>query len=526
MQRRQLLQYAAVSGLAVLGGGYLYKHVVDAKAIRNTAGGAPLFIPGDSGRLGILDMSDEPITLNARAVTLPLIEGKPSPFLIYETQYGGKSYQNPIIRVKRGSQFKAILQNGLDAPTIIHWHGLHVPGEMDGQPRYTIAAGARYDYAFTVTNRAGLYWYHTHAHHLTAKQAYFGLASFFIVEDEDEATLRSALQLEPGITELPLLIQDKQFNAAGALVYASNPMQQMMGQLGDTILVNLTPQPQLNIANRLYRFRLLNGSNSRIYKLAFVHRGKTLPYAIIGTDAGLLDRPYTAQQVFLAPGERVDVLFDASPLRANDEILLKSLAFEAMNNEMGRMGGMMGGMGGSSLALGAEFEIMRLTVTSQGAATPSVLPRKLSTIARIDTGGATVRNLNLSMGRMQWLINDQSYSLDSYPIQVRANTVELWDIQNAQRSMPHPMHLHGFSFQVVSRHNSPNQVRQLAQDASGRLITDLGWKDTILVWPGETVRIAIDFTNTFKGDQIYLFHCHNLEHEDQGMMLNYRVIAA
>jgi blue copper oxidase len=127
---------------------------------------------------------------------------------------------------------------------------------------------------------------------------------------------------------------------------------------------------------------------------------------------------------------------------------------------------------------------------------------------------------------MQWLINGQSYSLDSYPIQTHANTVELWDIQNAQRSMPHPMHLHGFSFQVVSRHNSPNQVRQLAQDASGRLITDLGWKDTILVWPGETVRIAIDFTNTFKGDQIYLFHCHNLEHEDQGMMLNYRVIAA
>jgi blue copper oxidase len=536
MQRRKFLQYAAASGLGILGGGYLYQYATNTRqnnllgsavAARNAARHTPLLIPGDSGPLGVLDMSDAPLTLNAHAATLPLIQGKPSPFLIYETQYGGKVYQNPIIRVKRGSQFKAILQNDLDAPTIIHWHGLHVPGVMDGQPRNTIAPGARYDYAFTVANRGGMYWYHTHAHHLTAKQAYFGLAGIFMVEDEDEVVLRNALQLEPGITELPLLIQDKQFNAAGALVYASNPMQQMMGQLGDTILVNLTPQPQLNISNRLYRFRILNGSNSRIYKLAFVQRSKTLPFAIIGTDAGLLDRPYPAQQVFLAPGERVDILFDASPLRAGDEIFMKSLAFEAMNTEMmGGMGGMMGGMGGSSLALGAEFEIMKLVVASPGAATPSALPRKLSTVARIDTSGAPVRNINLSMGHMQWLINGQSYSLDSYPIQTHANTVELWDIQNAQRSMPHPMHLHGFSFQVVSRHNSPNQVRQLAQDASGRLITDLGWKDTILVWPGETVRIAIDFTNMFKGDQIYLFHCHNLEHEDQGMMLNYRVIAA
>ena len=530
MQRRKFLQYAAASGLGILGGGYLYKYAANTKIVRNTAGRTPLFIPGDSGRLGILDMSDAPITLNAHAATLPLIQGKPSPFLIYAAQYGGKAYQNPIIRVKRGSQFKAILQNDLDEPTIIHWHGLHVPGVMDGQPRNTIAPGARYNYAFTVANRGGLYWYHTHAHHLTAKQAYFGLASFFMVEDEDEVMLRRALQLEPGVTELPLLIQDKQFNAAGALVYASNPMQQMMGQLGDTILVNLTPQPQLNIANRLYRFRILNGSNSRIYKLAFVHRGKTLPYAIIGTDAGLLDRPYTAQQVFLGPAERVDVLFDASRLRADDEILLNSLAFEAMDNEMmggmGGMGGMMRGVGGSSLAMGAEFEIMKLVmVASPGATTPSELPSKLSTIAHIDTHAATVRNISLSMGNMQWLINGQSYSMDSYPIQTDANTVELWDIQNAQRSMPHPMHLHGFSFQVVSRRNSPDQVRKLAHDASGRSITDLGWKDTILVWPGETVRIAIDFTNVFKGDQIYLFHCHNLEHEDQGMMLNYRVIA-
>ena len=499
----------------------------------------PLFIPGNSGPLGIVDIADARLTLNARSTTLPLVEDKQSPFLIYGAKYGNKEYQNPTIRIKRGNQFSARLQNDLDEPTIIHWHGLHLPGVMDGHPRTTIPAGAHYDYAFTVANRGGMYWYHTHAHNLTAEQAYLGLAGIFMVEDEDETALRTTLQLEQGVTELPLLIQDKQFNSAGELAYEAKSMQQtMMGQLGDTILVNLTPQPQLDIANRLYRFRILNGSNSRIYKLAFVSRGKMLPYSVIGTDAGLLDRPYTVQEVFVAPAERVDVLFDASRLRAGEEVLLMSLAFDPMEDDMmsgmgGMMGGMSGmsgtsgtgGMGGSSLALGAEFEIMKLAVTTQVPVTPSTPPSRLSNIVRIDTRGAGVRNISLTMQRMRWLINGESFDMDRSPIQSRSNTVELWDIRNAKMSMPHPMHMHGFSFQVVNRRNSPGQVRKLAQDASGRLVTDLGWKDTILVWPGETVRIAIDFTNEYRGDQMYVFHCHNLEHEDQGMMVNHLVTA-
>ena len=547
MQRRKFLQYAAVSGVGLLGAGYLYKYRANGANAQSAVPGhtdlpaarvgahTPLFIPGNSGPLGILDVTDAPITFTTRATTLPLLQGKPSPFLIYDTQYSGKSYQNPILRIQRGGQFKATLQNNLSEPTIIHWHGLHVPGIMDGHPRSTIAAGGRFDYAFTVNNRSGTYWYHTHAHELTAEQAYAGLASFFIVEDEDELALRSALKLELRVNDLPLVIQDKQFDAAGALVYQNDQMQQMMGQLGDTILVNLTPKSQLKIDNRLYRFRVLNGSNSRIYKLAFVQRGKMLPYTIIGTDAGLLERPHAAQQVFLAPGERVDILFDASRLRSGDEVALKSLAFDPMAGSMmggmGGMGGMMGGgndggMGGSSLALGAEFGIMQLVVAKQTAAASAALPKRLSTVTPINTRGATVRNIKLSMGRMRWLINGHTFDMNSVPLQSRANTVELWDIQNSSAiGMPHPMHLHGFSFQIVSRRNSPGQVRKLAQDRNGRLITDLGWKDTILVWPGETVRLAVDFTHPYKGDQLYVFHCHNLEHEDQGMMVNHRVTA-
>ena len=128
------------------------------------------------------------------------------------------------------------------------------------------------------------------------------------------------------------------------------------------------------------------------------------------------------------------------------------------------------------------------------------------------------------MGHMQWLINGQRFQPDAAAFEVQ-RTVEVWDIENAEHSMIHPMHLHGFSFQVLGRSNSPAALRPLATAGGGRTVADLGWKDTVLVWPGETVRIAVDFQQAFPGAQDFLFHCHNLEHEDADMMVNYRIPA-
>ncbi len=121
---------------------------------------------------------------------------------------------------------------------------------------------------------------------------------------------------------------------------------------------------------------------------------------------------------------------------------------------------------------------------------------------------------------MRWLINGTSYKANESPIAVRKGATEIWAIQNARLSMPHPMHIHGFGFQVIERKNSPQQLAALAVDGRGRLATDLGWKDTVLVWPDETVRIALDFAHPFTGEQRYVFHCHILEHEENGMMIN------
>jgi blue copper oxidase len=233
------------------------------------------------------------------------------------------------LRVESGAQFTANLINALAETTIIHWHGLHVPAKMDGHPRDTTQPGASYSYDFTVRNRGGTYWYHTHAHGLTTKQAYIGLASFFLVEDDEQRKLAQALELK----------------------------------LGDIVWANLTANAVHTVTPRSYRLRSLNGSNARICRLAFVKGEASLPLTVMGTDGGLIEKPETVTEAFLAPGERLDVLFDAGQAQPGDTVFLKSLAFDAMENEgdMVDMGGMLGipspgmgqmmnGMGTSRLA--------------------------------------------------------------------------------------------------------------------------------------------------------------------------------
>ena len=543
LNRRQLFQIAGVAAVAGAGGaawmaygsrrsdglaGGPFRHYpFDPVAAENFQ--QKLFIPGTSGPLGVLDVVG-PLKIRATAASFPLLPGPkskaPSPFLLYQTEHAGQAYQDPILRIESGARFTVNLDNALAEPTIIHWHGLHTPAAMDGHPDSSIAPGARFAYNFTVRNRGGTYWYHTHAHRLTAKQAYNGLASLFLVEDDDQRRLAKALDLRLGVTDLPLVIQDKRFDAQGKLLYQPNAHDAMMGWLGDVVLVNLTPNAVHVVTPRTYRLRLLNGSNARIYRLAFVKGGTTLEFTVIGTDGGLIERPETATEAFLAPGERLDVLFDAGQAQSGDDVFLKSLAFDAMENEgsAGGMGKMMAGMGSSQLPLGTEFNVLKLSVAA-GERVVAKLPATLSQVGAIHTEGATERKIELSMAHMRFLINGRSFRMDEVAFDVKRGAVEIWRIDNPSMGMPHPMHIHGFSFQVLERLNSPPGLSATARFGKGRTVSDLGWKDTVLVWPGETVRIAIDFSHDFPGSQTYLFHCHNLEHEDGGMMINYRVQA-
>ena len=231
------------------------------------------------------------------------------------------SYLGPIMRLRTGQKVRILFTNELPEPTIVHWHGLHVPEAMDGHPHFMITRRQTYVYEFEVINRAGTYWYHPHHHNRTGPQVYAGLAGLLIVTDDREA----ALGLPSGGEEICWVLQDRVFDARNQLVYgAGMPMDQMSGFLGDHVLVNGQEQPSLALGTRAYRVRLLNGSNARIYKLAW---NDGTPMTLIGTDGGLLEQPVRRPYLTLAPGERVDLILDLSQHSVGSSLALRSLPF-------------------------------------------------------------------------------------------------------------------------------------------------------------------------------------------------------
>ncbi len=410
----------------------------------------------------------------------------------------GGQFPGPTIRVVRGATFSARVENRLPEATNVHWHGLAAPPEMDGHPSDLISPGQSREVTFPVADRAGTYWYHPHPDGRTARQVYGGMAGFFIVEDPAEASLG----LPSGEYDLPLVLQDRRTSAARSLDYDPGPMDVVSGLLGDAVLVNGRPGAELAAAATLYRLRLLNGSNARVYRLAFTD-GRT--FQVIGTDAGLIERPVAAASVDLGPGERVELLVDLSRDPVGSVVLLRSLPFGVPG---GMGGGMMMGTGGA--AQGAALDVLRLRVDRPGPA--ARIPASLVPLERLDPAEAASRQVfTLAMGMPPvagaFTINGRSYDARRVDVRARRGILELWEVRNAS-SEPHPFHVHGTSFQVVAR-------------TSGALGPhEQGWKDTVLTWPGETVTLAIRFE---RHAGLYVLHCHNLEHEDAGMMLNMEV---
>ncbi len=497
-----------------------------------------LALPGAEGFLGFHAI-EGPFTL---AATPSRSEGLPP--LVYAVERGGRRWQNPVLTAERGTRARIAFANGLDQPTIVHWHGLAVDGRNDGNGSVVAQPGGRFDYAFDIADRASMYWYHPHPHGMTAGQAHRGLAAPLLVDDGEDRALRRALAVERGSTELVLMLADtRQSNPHG---YTPSDDDRLAGYLGDQMRVNGTTQPFHEVATRGYRLRILNAANARSFRLAFRgDDGALLPFVLLGTDGGLLARPVECREAFVASAERVDLWIDFAKRSVGDSVVMESLAFDPMHNEgHGGHGGpataaaapsadLHAGHGGgaavapaadapSSIGDGARLSLLQFRVRDKVAPSPPP-PARLSSLADAVAPEGDAFALRLSFAKSRWRINDRVFAMDAEPIAVARNSKATWLWRNYYTSMPHPMHLHGFPMRVVAREQSPDFLAPLAIDAKGRLPTDLGVKDTVLVWPGESVRVAIDFRCAFEGPQDYLVHCHNLEHEDGGMMLPMRV---
>ena len=491
----------------------------------------PLRLPGASGLYGVMRATDFREVRVVRT-EIEILPGKRTSYLAYAVESGGKTFLNPALLARRGDEMHVRMVNQLDEPTIIHWHGLHNDARNDGNGLVVVEPGKTYEYDFKLQDRASMYWYHPHAHGFIPQQAYHGLASLLFVEDEEEDALRRSLELALGQTEIPLVLQDRTFDAQGRLLYQLSDEQKVQGFVGERLLVNLTDGPFIAAARRIYRFRILNGSNARTYKLAFVQDGRALGYHLIGTDGGLLASPQRVEQTFISPGQRLDLLLDLREAKEGQPVTLATLAFDPMHAE-GGAGGSMAGMdhgktGAQPMqAMAMEGDaraLLRIDVKGSPPYTKAI-PATLSSLRVAKPPAGAPRHIKLALsGNRRWTINGMSYDPRAVPITVKRGAVEVWQIENARDSMPHPMHIHGFQFRLLERRGSPSQVRSLA-DARGLLPQDLGMLDTVHVWPGESVLIALDFSHAYPGDQDYVFHCHSLEHAEAGMMIRYRVTA-
>jgi FtsP/CotA-like multicopper oxidase with cupredoxin domain len=395
----------------------------------------------------------------------------------------------PTLRCRRGDRVQVQLVDGLAEPTIVHWHGLLVPAGADGHPRDAIGAGGTFAYDFPIVQRAGTFWYHPHAHHRTAEQLHRGLAGFLLIGDDEE----DALGLPAGEQEILLILQDRDGDAARALEYAPDAADLHAGMLRGVAYGNGVRLPTLDVAGGCYRFRIVNASHARVYRIALDAGALT----VIGNDGGLLPTPAVVPSLWLGVGERADFLVDFTAAAPGTRLMLRSLPFELP-------------AAGGAFAQGTAMDLLELVRVRDAAPPMPALPPTLSSVPPL---GAPLRERTFDFdstgdGEMH-RINDHVFDMDRVDLQVPLGEVERWTFRNGS-ALPHPVHLHGTHFQVVSRTGGRGLV----------LPYETGWKDTVLVLPAETVEVLVRF-DTYGG--LFLLHCHNLQHEDLGMMLNVEV---
>jgi spore coat protein A, manganese oxidase len=522
---------------------------------------------------------------------------------------GPEVYGGPTIEARRGVPATVSVTNSLEAHPlasamdhtfmgmtdtdetaprgVIHLHGAHSEPSQDGLPAATIKPGSSTSYRYVNDQEAAGLWYHDHAWGMTRLQVSAGLAGQYWLRDAyDTGRPDNPLGLPTGDAEIPLTLQDRTFNADGSMAYpvgafcgqeapAGYPNQWAPESFGDLAVVNGKVTPNLNVARGLYRFRLLNASNARFYRMAIP---EGLRVYQIGTDGGLLDAPVRLSQLLLGPAERADLLVDLRAAAPGATYRLTNAANSPFSDPMAP----------PEEDEAPLHQLMQLTVTSargdqtgipstlrggrnQPAALPGLRASSTRTVMLNEIADPVVDE------PVHGHINNQFYA-DSTGMRPRSteieepklNTVEEWDIVNTTGDA-HPIHLHLTQFRILNRQafdepaytaavNSHLPAPGLpdpsvsgtgpwpALSANEYLVgrptspaaNERGWKDTVLAPPGQVTRILVPFGGTaagipapFTGDAktasvqrfagTYVFHCHILEHEDNDMMQPYRI---
>ncbi len=474
LTRREMLK------LGLLGGSSLFLPISRVKA--QTGGGSPPTTPFSVSLPipQVLSPVSTDATTDYYAMTMRTAQAEIIPGLQTTVWgYNGK-FPGPTIKARSGRRVVVRQTNDLSESVSVHLHGGHTAPGSDGHATDLLPPGSARDYFYPNDQLPATLWYHDHSLDVTGKHVYQGLAGFYIVTDDYE----DSLPLPKGKFEVSLVIQDRLFNSDGSLSYNVGSMMNS-GFLGDRLLVNGAIQPYLLVEKRKYRFRILNGSNSRIYNLAL---NSNQAFVQIGSDGGLLSAPVSRNSIILAPGERVDLVIDFAGYATASKIILKNLD-----------------------GTGTTADIMRFDVMARHSGKwgvdNAIIPTAFRPVDRIPAASAALTrtftlNGGMSAGRMIFTFNSRPFDASRIDASPQLNSTEIWNFIN-QTNMPHPIHIHDIQWQIL--------------DINGQTPSpaELGWKDTFLVPASGQTRVIGKFTD-YRGT--FMFHCHNLEHEDTGMM--------
>jgi len=433
-----------------------------------------------AGHPVLQNLSTEPgiveVELTASKERLSLKPGAESNVYAYNGRVPG-----PLLEASEGDSVIIHFRNDLPEKTTVHWHGLHLPFVMDGSPFHPVEPGDTFTYTFRIhEGTAGTYWYHPHPHHRTAWQVGMGLYGGIIIRDPSDP-------LPDTLTERLLILSDNRFDEDGEIEFAEPGSRQervddMNGREGDVLFVNDEVMPELSIrSGEIQRWRIVNASGARIYRLGL--EGHSFTY--IGSDGGLFEHPKEVDEIILSNGERAELLVHGTG-DPGSKVILQDLPYDRY----------MPMFRPSNWDEINNLLTLRYT-DEQPIQEPFKVPETLRKIPELNIDDATeTRVMRMTNGK----INSKTMDMNRVDETAKLGATEIWDIRNLV-GMDHPFHLHGFQFQVIDRNGKPVQQRK--------------WEDTINVPGFESARFIVRYDN-YPG--LWMFHCHILDHEDQGMM--------